>query len=336
MTWETDERLPAVLVTGGRGFIGSHLVRLLRRQGREVVSVDVVDAGNGGAETGIHEFVVDVRDSAGITALLKSHRIETVYDLASFTEAGLSADAYRRNVDQTRSMVGCINGSAVRRYVFFSTQFVFRKPNCLPASDEDYAPGEEYGASKVVSEKFIRDNLPASQWLIVRPSYIWGPGLARFRDGLLYRLAKGQFMIPADRSIRRYYGYVDTVVRQAAALAEMPSDRLTHSVYYVSDDLIHLSELCSALVGAMGRGRAIEAHPAIIRSLGLIGDALGLMGLRSPITSLQARELTTNYPIPLDRTLSLVGERVRLDEAARETVRWAMQDPQFRVAAVGK
>jgi nucleoside-diphosphate-sugar epimerase len=327
----------AVLVTGGRGFIGAHLVPLLSRQGREVISVDIADATTDSHGTpGVHEVVADVRDRAAIASLLKSYGVDTVYDLASFTDVGLSAATYRRNVDQTRSMVDCVKESAVRRYVFFSTQFVFRKPDRLPASHEDYAPGEEYGASKVASERLIRESLPPGQWLIVRPTYIWGPGRVRFRDGLLYRLAKGQFMIPNDRSIRRYYGYVGTVVRQATALAEMPSVKLAQSVYYVSEDAIHLSELCSALIGAMGTGRAIEVHSAVIRTLGRFGDSLERIGMRAPISLLQARELTTNYPIPLDRTLSLVGERVELDVAARETVRWAMEDCRFRLAVKGK
>lgn len=330
-----EEKKPAVLVTGGRGFIGTHLVRLLSRQRRDVISVDIADVPFRHGEGGVHQIVADVRDSATIAELLKSHHVDTIYDLASFTEVGLTAAAYRRNIEQTRSMVGCVREAATRRYVFFSTQFVYRKPGCLPASDEDYAPSEEYGASKVMSEKFIKESLPKSQWVIVRPSYIWGPGLARFRDGLLYRLAKGQFMIPADPSIRRYYGYVGTVVRQAEALADMPSDKLAHSVYYVSDDAVHLSRFCNALIGAMGIGRAISVHPAIIKSLGSVGDFLGQMGIRAPINSLQARELTTNYPIPLNRTLRLVGECLNLDEAARETVEWAMEDQQFRLAADG-
>jgi nucleoside-diphosphate-sugar epimerase len=311
-------------------------VRLLSQQGRDVVSVDVAGIRNCDRAETVREVTADVRDGAVIADLLRSYRVDTVYDLASFTNAGLSAAAYRRNIDQTRSMVSCIKESAVRRYVFFSTQFVFRKPGCLPATDDDYAPNEEYGASKVVSEKLIKEGLLPQQWLIVRPSYIWGPGLTRFRDGLMYRLAKGQFLIPADQSIRRYYGYVDTVVRQAVALADMSSQKLRHPVYYVSDDRIHLSELCKALIGAMGSGRVIKVHPAIIRSLGLAGDLLERLGRRAPISSLQARELTSNYPIPLDRTLDLIGRRVNLDEAARETVRWAMEDPSFRLAVERK
>ena len=130
--------------------------------------------------------------------------------------------------------------------------------------------------------------------------------------------------------------YVGTVVKQAAALAEMPPGELAHSVYYVSDDAIHLSELCDALARAMESRKAIEVHPALIRTLGLAGDMLERMGMRAPISSLQARELTTNYPIPLDRTLHLVGERVKLDEAARETAKWAMEDRTFQLAVEGK
>jgi UDP-glucose 4-epimerase len=99
MDTSKEEKRPAVLVTGGRGFIGAHLVRLLRRQSREVVSVDIADVIGSHGAAGVHEVVVDVRGRAAIAELLKSHHVDTVYDLASFTEAGLSAAAYRRNVD---------------------------------------------------------------------------------------------------------------------------------------------------------------------------------------------------------------------------------------------
>ena len=332
MDLSKEDKRGAILVTGGRGFIGAHLVRLLSCQGRDVVSVDISGVVVSQVVPGVHEVVADVRDRTAIAALLKIHRVDTVFDLASFTEAGLNELAYRRNLDQTCSMVDCIKDSAVRRYIFFSTQFVFRSANILPKSDEDYAPSEEYGASKVKSEKHIRQSLPAGQWLIVRPSYVWGPGLARFRDGLLSRLAKGQLMIPCDRSIRRYYGYVGTVIRQAQALSEIPSENLAYSVYYLSDDAIHLSELCHALIDAMETGRAVQVHATLIKFFGVVGDFLLRAGIKAPISSLQAKELTTNYPIPIDRTLGLVREGVGLVEAARETVNWALSDISFSEA----
>jgi nucleoside-diphosphate-sugar epimerase len=310
-------------------------VRLLSQSGREVISVDIADVLGSEGVPRIHEVVADVRDHGAIASLLNYHRVDTVYDLASFTEAGLGAAAYRRNVDQTRSVVECIKNATVERYVFFSTQFVFRKRDCVPESDEDFAPNEEYGASKVASEKLIRESLPKGRWLIMRPSYVWGPGLARFRDGLLYRLAKGQLMIPSDHSIRRYYGYVRTVAEQAMVLAQTPAEKLTHSVYYLSDEALRLSDFCGALTNAIGSGRAVSVHPAVIRTLGVAGDLLKWAGVRPPIRSLQAQELTTNYPIPIERTLRLVRRHVGLDEAARETIAWAMGDLRFRHAVEG-
>ena len=313
-----------VLVTGGRGFIGRHLVRQLAAQGARVTSVDVTPVQ--GDDGPVREVVLDTRDDGQLVALGRASSFDTVFDLASRTEIGLERDAYRGNVQAIQSVLRFVQECAIQRYLFFSTQFVFRKPNALPGAEDEFYPIDPYGESKVACEVAIRETLAADRYLILRPAYVWGPGLQRFRDGLLYRLAKGQLMISSDRSLLRYYGYVETVCAQAISLSARPFHELPHKVYYLSDDGIPLKTFCDELQRALGQGGYREVAPALLRALGQAGDAARRIGVKSPITSVQARELTTSFPIPIQRTLDMVPDRTDLRHAAEETVAWAKTD----------
>jgi nucleoside-diphosphate-sugar epimerase len=221
----------------------------------------------------------------------------------------------------------------VQRYIYYSTQSVFRKPDCIPSSDVDYAPIDPYGEAKVKSEELIHSLLPRNKFLILRPTYIWGPGHTGFRNGLLYRLLKAHLIISNNPNIKRYYGYVETIAAQTLALSRLSFVDLPRKVYYISDDAIGLSDLCGYLVSALGRGKAWSAPPSLIKLLGTIGTLNAKLGLPAPINSIQARDLTTNFPVPIEPTLSLTECVTDLTSAAAKTVSWAVRtDERFRSA----
>lgn len=311
-----------VLVTGGRGFIGQHLVRELVRSGHSVISVDLVPAPATASDT-VEEVVADVRDTPLLKALLERASPAAIYDLASRTEVGLPESAYQGNIDATRSLMRVVRDLADTKYIFFSTQFVFRSPGRLPGSETEFEPVDSYGAAKAESERIIRSELGPGRFLILRPTYVWGPGLLRFRDGLLDRLGRGQLLISSDPQYRRYYGYVTTVARQAIEFARHDFARLPGSVFYLSDRAVDMRSFCDALIAALGRGRALAAPPAVIRFLGAMGELAARLGLPAPINAVQARELTTSYPVPVEPTIALTGVETDLAQAAYETVAWA-------------
>jgi len=324
----SENAAPNVLVTGGRGFIGSHLVESLRQGGLNVVSVDIQE-GVLPKPIGVTQVNSDIRNRAFMNELFAQYRFQCVFDLASYTIVGLSAKDYQRNVEKTEAMLDMVTGYKTSKYIFYSTQFVYRTKNSLPKNEEDYAPADAYGESKVKSEKLIRSSLPKDQWLILRPSYIWGPGLERFRDGLLYRLAKNQLLVPSDTSIFRYYGYVETVAAQTCKFYLQDFSSLPSKVYYLSDDAIPVHRFCEYLINALGQGRAWRIPPYFIRVLGLAGQLLERFGISAPINSMQARELTTNFPIPIEPTINLTHCVTDYASAAAKTVRWALENPSF-------
>lgn len=323
------------LVTGARGFIGTHLVDALARSGSVVTAVDTAPLKKNIGGTNITHVVGDVRDREKMQEIFGESRFDCVFDLASFAEVGHPGRSYQRNIEQTRAMIDYCQSYQIEKYLFFSSQFVFRKPGLLPASEQDFAPVDAYGESKMQSEILVRESLPLDRWIILRPTYIWGPGLARFRDGLLYRLIKGQMLVGSDPKIVRYYGYVKTIVNQTIALARHPFSELPSKVYYLSDEAIHLSDFCAELIRAAGTGRTRHVPNWVIRLGGNAGSLSAFVGGPSPINAMQARELTTNFPVPVSRTLALTNIETNLPEAAAETIAWASENLYFQ-SAVGK
>jgi GlcNAc-P-P-Und epimerase len=320
----------AILVTGGRGFIGRHLVRhLVDSQSSVVISADVRPALPKDSNVGQVDIELDVRDRQALRETVTQFEIGTIFDLASITDVQLPKGEYLGNLEMTKSIVDCVLGLNVKKYVFYSSQFVFRKEGVLPKSDQDYYPINDYGDSKIQSEQWIRANVLEDRWLILRPTYIWGEGHRRFRDGFLYRLAKGQMMLPTTHNILRYYGYVGTVCKQAIALATYPLANLPGRTFYLSDEPISMRTFCEYFITALGRGHVWPMPTSLLRALGHIGDLAEANGLSFPIRAVQANEMTRNYPVPLVTNLSITKTSTDYPRAAAAVVAWALSDPEF-------
>ena len=151
-----------VLVTGGAGYIGSHMVKLLAEKGAEVTVLDDLSTGHADAVKG-GEFVPgDIADIAAVKDLLKKKRIEGVIHFAASSLVGESmADPlkyYRRNVGATVALVQAMVEAKVNRIVFSSTAAVYGDPVRTPIDEEHPKnPVNPYGGSKLAIERMLSD-----------------------------------------------------------------------------------------------------------------------------------------------------------------------------------
>lgn len=165
-TWDNTKKRdmtePSVLVTGGAGYIGSHVVKLLGESGYRVVTLDNLSTGFRQAITYGDLVVGDTADKALLDSILTDYEVDTVVHFAAHTVVPESvADPlkyYGNNTCATRNLLACCKQANVKHFVFSSTAAVYGIPEQALASETTpTAPINPYGMSKLMSEQMLRD-----------------------------------------------------------------------------------------------------------------------------------------------------------------------------------
>jgi UDP-glucose 4-epimerase len=151
-----------VLVTGGAGYIGSHVVLQLRARGERAVVLDNLTTGFRQAVGDAPLVVGDVADRALVERLITEHEVGTVMHFAAHTIVPESVrdplKYYGNNTCATRNLLEACMRGGVRRFVFSSTAAVYGIPaSGLASEDMPLAPINPYGTSKLMSEWVLRD-----------------------------------------------------------------------------------------------------------------------------------------------------------------------------------
>lgn len=151
-----------ILVTGGAGYIGSHVVKQLGEAGRQVVVLDNLSKGFRDAVLFGDLVVGDTGDRELVSRLLDDYHVESVLHFAAHTIVPESvADPlkyYRNNTCNTRTLLECCAAAGVQHFIFSSTAAVYGIPSQLPASEgTPTAPINPYGTSKLMTEWMLRD-----------------------------------------------------------------------------------------------------------------------------------------------------------------------------------
>ncbi len=151
-----------VLVVGGAGYIGSHMVKLLLDVGQEVVALDNLEAGHRDAVLDGTFVQGDVADSALLDELFRRHRFDGVMHFASHIQVGestrLPGKYYRNNVSNTLGLLDAMVTHEVNHFIFSSTAAIFGEPSYVPI-DEAHPrhPINPYGRSKWMVEEVLAD-----------------------------------------------------------------------------------------------------------------------------------------------------------------------------------
>jgi len=153
---------PGILVTGGAGYIGSHVVRQLGEAGENIVVLDNLSTGFADSVLYGELILGDTSDQELVANILKQHHIESVIHFAAHTIVPESVSNplkyYGNNTCASRNLLSCCQEAKVKHFIFSSTAAVYGIPDKDIASESTpKAPINAYGTSKLMTEWMLRD-----------------------------------------------------------------------------------------------------------------------------------------------------------------------------------
>ncbi len=293
-----------VLVTGGAGFLGSHLVDALVEQGDEVVVLDSLRRGRLSHlrarldERQITLVTEDVRDYASVMRAMAD--AEIVYHLAAQSNVmGAMQDidySFTTNVLGTFNVLKAAAAQGVRRVVFASSREVYGEPERLPVPEE--APLEAknpYGASKVAAEAYCRawQSVSSLECLVLRFANIYGP---RDRDRVIplwmERAHQGEDLeLYGGQQVLDFLWVGHAVVALTAA-ASCPADG---PVNVGSGRGVPLLDLAQHILTLTGSRSEVKNRPAreveVVRFVADVRKMRSVLGMEPPENSLSELSL---------------------------------------------
>jgi len=184
-----------VLVTGGAGYIGSHVVKALGENGYEVAVYDNLSTGNRWAVLFGELFEGDLADKELLRTVIKSFKPDAVMHFAAFIQVDESVREplkyYRNNTINTINLLETLVEEGVNKFIFSSTAATYGIPETMPVTeDTPQKPINPYGASKLAVEGVLRDLAIANKMHYVALRYFNVAGAdGKCRIGQAYKYA---------------------------------------------------------------------------------------------------------------------------------------------------
>ena len=276
----------AWLVTGGAGYIGSHVVRAFEAEGISTVVIDDLSSGH---ESFVQASVPFVRgsilDRALLDTIFAEHDISGVVHVAGFKYAGVSVQrplhTYEQNVTGTATLLAAMQDAGVRHIVFSSSAAVYGTPDTdLVTEETPKNPESPYGESKLIGEWLLRDQGVAAQLAHTSLRYfnVVGSGANDLYDtsphnlfplvfdallaGKTPRINGNDYPTPDGTCVRDYIHVADLAVSHVAAAKRLDAGEEIAPVYNLgSGDGVSVGEIMTAMAEATGIAFTPEIGP---------------------------------------------------------------------------
>jgi UDP-glucuronate 4-epimerase len=269
-----------ILVTGGAGFIGSHLVEKLLAAGHDVAIVDdfndfydpqIKRENIGAVSKDVRIHHVDLRDSAGVRSLFHDEKFDVIAHLAA--RAGVRPSIqqpqlyYDTNVGGTLHLLDAARVTGIKRFIFASSSSVYGACKTIPFSEDQllHQTLSPYAATKIAGEFLCSTFSHLYQMRVVALRYITVYGPRQRPDLAIHQFTRkihagqpiDQF---GDGTTRRDYTYIDDVIQ--GTMAALAYDGPLFDVFNLGEnDTIQLKDLIEAIEGALGKKAKINELP---------------------------------------------------------------------------
>jgi UDP-glucose 4-epimerase len=320
-----------ILVTGGAGYIGSHMVHALVDAGERVVVLDNLSTGfDWAVAPGATLVVGDTGDQALVANLLGRHGVDAIIHFAaSIVVPDSIADPlgyYRNNTASSRALIECAVKGGVKQFIFSSTAAVYGNPDRVPVGEDDpLKPMSPYGWSKLMTEVMLRD-----------------AGAAHGLGHVILRYFNVAGADPALRTGQSTKGATHLIkVAVETALGRHASMRVFGTDYPTADgtcvrDYIHVSDLvrahCAALEYLRGGGASTTLNCGYGRGFSVLDVIDTVKRVSGTDFAVEVAARRPGDPAQIiarsDQIRALLGWRPQFDDLAtiaRDALAWELE-----------
>jgi UDP-glucose 4-epimerase len=300
-----------ILVTGGAGFIGSHLVDRLAAEGHQVRVIDNLSSGrleNLAHRRDVEVIIGDLKNPQDVQKAVSG--VDAVFHFAANPEVRVSTTNpdihFNENVVATFNLLEAMRKNDVTQLVFASSSSVYGEPDEIPVDENaPLRPVSVYGASKAACEHLIHAyaKLYGFRAVALRYANVVGP---RLRHGVVWdfinKLRKNphELEILGDGKQVRSYIYIDDAVEATLLAWKKTAD--AYAVYNVAaEDWITVDEVADLVIEAMGLTNVKKTYKPVLHGVGWPGDVkkmalkidkLKQLGFKPKVNSREAVRLT--------------------------------------------
>ncbi|HKH60308.1 MAG TPA: NAD(P)-dependent oxidoreductase [Flavitalea sp.] len=310
-----------ILITGGSGFIGTNTVAYLVEKGYDVLNLDICAP----VQADQLQFfkLLDIMNISALEECVRQYKPDYIIHMAAKTDlTGRSIRDYEVNIKGTENIIEASKNIQTIKKIVFTSSMLVCKTAYYPSHAEDFNPSTTYGQSKVDMEKLIRRSNILCDWVILRPTSIWGPWFKTPYRDFFDTVSKNKFIDIGSKYGTKTYGYIGNTVYQIHQLLLHPS---THSnVYYLGDEPpVFISEWARQISEEMGTRYPKKVSFSVLKITARIGDVLKIFGIRFPMTSFRLQNMTTNNIIDLSATYSVASHPpYTRTQGIKKTVAW--------------
>jgi len=269
-----------ILITGGAGFIGSHLAEKLLERGHEVVILDdfndfydpqIKHANISGFAKDVSIHHVDLRDSESVRNVFHREKFDAIAHLAA--RAGVRPSIqqprlyYDTNVTGTLHLLEAAHVTGVERFVFASSSSVYGASKTIPFSEDQSLTQtlSPYGATKIAGEFLCSTYSHLYQMRVVALRYFTVYGARQRPDLAIHQFARRIYAgLPIDQfgdgTTRRDYTYIDDIIQGTMAALDYKGP--LYDIFNLGEsETIRLKDLISAIENALGKKAKINRLP---------------------------------------------------------------------------
>jgi len=311
-----------ILITGGTGFIGSHLVRALLAKGKKVrVLVRKTSNTANLRKLNVEIFYGSLDDINSLVEATKG--IKTVYHLAAMLGSPEITynQLYEVNVKGTENLIKACTKNKVKRFVLISSVAAMGPAKHMADERTKCNPKTDYDKTKYFSELVVKKS--KLEWTIIRPTMVYGPGEIKNKAKMFRLIQKGMFFIIGNGKNLMSLVYVDNLVKGIVLAGE--SKNAIRQTYILSDRNPYTMSEFITTIAKHEKVRVPFHIPVWFAYLGTFCfRLLRFAGVPQLLSVDRIKNMTINHSFNISKAIKELDYNLEtnLNESVKRTVQW--------------